>query len=236
MERGSEKQVSEDTILVGQEILKEGYYEMECVPSIIAVADGVGGNAGGREASEFIMSKIKEMEYDDLHRTASLLNEELLAYARTVPGKENMATTFSGLFFESNPYKILHVGNTRVFAIQGVYLKQLTTDHTTVEWLRMRGQYDAADNAPSNEITACFGSGNSSRLTQHKVVEIDRSYAGYVLTTDGIHDYVDIEELEAFLSEGDFSKEAFSELIQKAKDNGSLDDKSIVLISNKERI
>ena len=235
MEKGSGKSVSEDTILVGDGILKEGFYTMDGVFSCVAVADGVGGNAGGRDASEYVASCFRKFWEDDLISAARKINEELISYARKIPLKENMATTFSGVFFyNSLPYKILHIGNCRVSAIQGAYLKQLTTDHTTVEWLRSRGMYEAAECAPGNEITACFGSGDSARLQQLTMLEIDRNFIGYLLTSDGIHDYLEIEDMEDFLDAKDYSEDAFIALAKKAADNGSTDDKSIVLIYTKE--
>lgn len=231
MEKGSGKSVSEDTILVGDKLLKEGFYFFEQIFSCVAVADGVGGNAGGRKASEFVASSFKEIGGDDLPAAARKINDDLIAYAKEIPQEENMATTFSGIFFsESLPYKVLHVGNTRVSAIQGAYLKQLTMDHTTVEWLRSRGMYEAAECAPTNEITACFGSGNSARLQQLTAVDVDKEFSGYFLSSDGIHDYLEIEDIEDFVAANDFSESAFSALAQKAAENGSADDKSMVLI------
>lgn len=235
LEKGIGKSVSEDTILVGSEIIKEGYFFTENLPHCVGVADGVGGNAGGREASEFVISKMVDVPSDDLYSFAKEMNNQLITYASTISGKETMATTFSGLFFANDSCKaILHVGNTRVYAIRGMYLKQLTKDHTTVEWLKDRGQFEAAENVPGNEITACFGSGNNARLKQLSVIELDRPYSGYILTSDGIHDYLDDEELEDFLVEGDFTESAFREIIEHAKANGSADDKSIILIKVQE--
>ena len=231
MEKGVGKSASEDTILVGDQMLKEGFYILEEEFSCVAVADGVGGNAGGRDASEFVVSSFKEIREDDLITAARKINSELIAYAKGIPQKENMATTFSGIFFSSSlPYKVLHVGNTRVSAIQGAYLKQLTTDHTTVEWLRSQGMDEAAEHAPGNEITACFGSGNPARLQQLTATDIDREFYGYILTSDGIHDYLEIEDMEDFVDAKDFSQEAFSALAQKAAKNGSTDDKSMILV------
>lgn len=231
MEKGSGKSVSEDTILVGDKLLKEGFYFFEQMFSCVAVADGVGGNAGGRKASEFVASSFKKIGGDDLPAAARKINDDLIAYAKEIPQEENMATTFSGIFFsESLPYKVLHVGNTRVSAIQGAYLKQLTTDHTTVEWLRSRGMYEVAECAPTNEITACFGSGNSARLQQLTAIDVDKKFSGYFLSSDGIHDYLEIEDIEDFVAANDFSESAFSALAQKAAENGSTDDKSVVLI------
>ena len=232
MERGADKPISEDTILANSTLLKEGYYSSEATGNCVAIADGVGGNAGGREASEFVLARCKdELLKSDPQTTIRAINDALLTYAESVVGMEQMATTLSAILFsEDSPEIIVHIGNTRVSAIQGEYTKQLTKDHTTVELLRSRGDYEAAELAPQNEITACMGSGNKARLSQLQIIEVDREYSGYVITSDGIHDYLEIEDIEDFISFGDWSKQAFENLSQKAKDNGSNDDKSIVIV------
>lgn len=232
MERGADKQFSEDTMLVAGTILKDGFYTYDATGDCVAIADGVGGNAGGREASEFVLNKCKdELTIDAPGDAIQRINKDLLAYAKGILGMEQMATTLSAILFHIDaPVKIVHVGNTRVSAIQGEYTKQLTKDHTTLEMLRARGDYDAAECAPRNEITACLGSGTSERIAQLQIVEVDRAYSGYVITSDGFHDHLDIEDIEDFISRADWSRQAFEALSNKAKDNGSNDDKSIIVI------
>ena len=63
---------------------------------------------------------------------------------------------------------------------------------------------------------------------------LERDYSGFLITSDGIHDYLDEEVLEDFIAECDYSEQSFERLIQKAKDSGSSDDKSILLIMIRE--
>ena len=232
MERGAGKLFSEDTMLANGSILKEGFYSFETTGNCVAIADGVGGNAGGREASEYVLDRCRnELTTEDPRTTILSINDGLLGFAKSVLGMEQMATTLSAILFsDSAPVKLIHVGNTRVSAIQGEYTKQLTKDHTTVELLRARGDYDAAERAPQNEITSCMGAGTPARIAQLQIIGIEKEYSGYVITSDGIHDYMDVEDIEDFISRGDWSKQAFERLSQKAKDNGSDDDKSIIIV------
>jgi serine/threonine protein phosphatase PrpC len=64
--------------------------------------------------------------------------------------------------------------------------------------------------------------------------DIERAFIGYLVTSDGIHDYLEIEDMEDFVEAKDFSEDAFAALARKAEDNGSMDDKSIVLIYTRE--
>lgn len=230
MEHGTGKQFSEDTMLADNHLLKDGLFVSEKAGNCVAIADGVGGNAGGKEASEFVLEHLNEIS--DYTRDAIMqLNSDLIRYSKSVPGKEKMATTLSAIQFDCEaPKTIVHVGNTRIYAIQGEYLKQLTKDHTTVELLRQRGAYDAAENAPSNEITSCMGAGSPAMINQLQVIDIDKEYSGYVLTSDGIHDHLDEEALEDFIANNDYSESAFEDLTNQATEKGSADDKSIIII------
>lgn len=90
------------------------------------------------------------------------------------------------------------MGNTRVYAVvNGKYLKQLTRDDTTLEYLLATGQLDsftAESFERKNEITACFGADNTALL---KLKQIDTSGQDtLIVTSDGIHDYVSLDEME----------------------------------------
>ena len=236
MERGAGKLFSEDTMLVKETILKEGLYSFSSAGACIAIADGVGGIAGGGEASEYVLDRCRsKLDTGDPRAAIHRINDDLLDYAKGVSGKEQMATTLSAILFnDGSPAAIVHVGNTRISAIQGAYIKQLTKDHTTAELLRARGDYDAAERAPRNEITACMGAGNRAEIAQLQIIGVDKDYSGYVLTSDGVHDYLDAEDIEEFIACGDWSKHAFETLFKKAKDNGSEDDKSIIIVKVRE--
>ena len=218
-------------MLINGTICKEGYFSFNDSGKCIAIADGVGGNPGGKEASEFVLEMLNKLSTDNLKNCAYKINKELISYAEGISGKERMATTLTALFFNDNkPSIFVHVGNTRLYAVQGEYLKQLTKDHTTVEFLKSRGDYVAAESAPRNEITACFGSGNLNAIKQLTVHESDRAYSGFVMTSDGIHEYLSEELLENFISSDTYTEEAFIALSHEASKNGSLDDKSIIII------
>ncbi len=231
MKHGLNKNYSEDTMLINGTICKEGYFSFNDSGKCIAIADGVGGNPGGKEASEFVLEMLNKLSTDNLEDCAYKINEELILYAEGISGKERMATTLTALFFnDDKPSIFIHVGNTRLYAVQGEYLKQLTKDHTTVEYLKSRGDYEAAEIAPRNEITACFGSGDLSAIKQITVHELDRAYSGFVMTSDGIHEYLSEEFLENFISADTYTEQAFIELSHEASKNGSLDDKSIIIV------
>lgn len=239
--KGINKEKCDDSALVGTIVInnESGSVEAEDITHI-CVGDGVGGNAGGDEASIFLMRNVSELktEYSNEQLREKLLNinEMLLEYAKTVSGHENMATTFTALFFEKNGVKIAHCGNTRVYALQGSFLKQITADQTTYQWLVSTGNTDAAENCNKSEIRGAFGGGNS-KYADLLVVEnvFERGLPPLILlTSDGIHDSLDIDEMEDIVvAEGVSSVEKINKLIDTAISKGSLDDCTAILVEIK---
>lgn len=226
-QKGVQKARNEDRVVLNQNILSVGIYECECTEGFVAVADGVGGNNAGAVASQFVAEKLGKCDHtvEDLTE----INQSLIACSQTDEALAGMATTLALVDFNENSAKITYVGNTRVYVVvNGKYLKQLTRDDTTLEYLLAAGQLDAST-AESfnrrNEITACFGAGNPALL---KLKQIDASgLDALILTSDGIHDYVSLDEMEyIYCTENDRVKFC-KKLIEQARKNGSMDDMSI---------
>jgi len=106
--------------------------------ALIAVADGVSGNAGGGEASEMTVRTVCADYYatPDTWEPLASLDKVLTAANRWVISQANanrnmtgMATTLSLLLLRGQRYYFAHVGDTRIYLLRDGSLKQLTTDH-----------------------------------------------------------------------------------------------------------
>lgn len=228
---GSRHEISEDTVLVGQEIITEasGIYEMPEV-GFVCVADGVGGHSGGAIASQYVAKALREADCSsgNLHETLTAVNERLIAQAKEIPEATDMATTLTGIWRKDDTCRLMHIGNTRAFVRQGRYLKQITSDHTTYNWLRSSGQLEAAENCNKSEITNCFG-GADNRLLSKLVVSELAPFSVLLLTSDGVHDHVDLDTLEDILNgKGDYLTKC-EMMIAAAVNNGSEDDMTVVI-------
>lgn len=226
-QKGVQKTQNEDRIALNHEILAAGTYECECAEGFVAIADGVGGNKAGAVASQFVADELRKCGHSIENLTE--INQSLIACSQTDEALAGMATTLAMVDFNENSAKITYVGNTRVYVVvNGKYLKQLTRDDTTLEYLLATGQLDASTAESfnrKNEITACFGAGNPALL---KLKQIDASgLDALILTSDGIHDYVSLDEMEdIYCTENDRVKFC-KKLIEQARKNGSMDDMSI---------
>lgn len=233
-QKGLDKTENEDRIVIGKTVLSEGRFSGEINSGIIAIADGVGGQNAGAAASQFVSDRICKLnEISD--ETFRNINDELISVSESSEQQKGMATTLSGLFYSDRGAQLFSIGNTRVYVLQGKkYLKQLTTDDTTLNYLLATGQLsllDAETFDRKNEITACFGGGTTS-LFRIKIQQFDSLTAPIMITSDGIHDYVSIDQLEDIIAEYGMSEYACDVMIKTARENGSFDDASVIFGGN----
>lgn len=94
------------------------------------------------------------------------------------------------------------------------------------------GNEEAAESCNKNEIRCCFGGGTEKYLGQLLVKSIEKcsNISTMLLTSDGIHEYVDMDTLEELLTSGDSDLDIVRKMCQTAEDNGSKDDRTAVLI------
>jgi serine/threonine protein phosphatase PrpC len=106
--------------------------------ALIAVADGVSGNAGGGEASEMTVRTITADYYATpdtwepptaLEKVITAANRWLISQAGANRDLAGMATTLSLIILRGQRYYLAHVGDTRIYLLRDGVLKQLTTDH-----------------------------------------------------------------------------------------------------------
>ena len=236
-EKGYKKATCEDAALLNEHIISDSFSKTQINSrTLIAIADGVGGNAGGALASRYVLNQFEKIDIEnitveELHKFIENCNIDLLEYAKQFRGKENMATTLTGIISLPDTCYIFHIGNTRVYGLQGNYLKQFTKDQTTYQWLLDRGQIEEADICNENEIIYCLGGRNLKYAAGICVNEYStlNQCKRILLSSDGIHEYVSTDEFEDFIL-GDINEETMKKIADEARSNGSDDDKTIVVI------
>ncbi|HZP93639.1 MAG TPA: PP2C family serine/threonine-protein phosphatase, partial [Burkholderiales bacterium] len=101
---------------------------------LAAVADGVSGGSGGRQAAEHVVRSLLADYYATpdtwevplaIERVLSAANRWLLAQG----APSGMASTLSALLLRGTRYYLAHVGDTRVYRLSGDECAQLTQDH-----------------------------------------------------------------------------------------------------------
>ncbi len=234
--RGIMKEECEDAVLVNNKVFSEGTRLLESeVPSVIAIADGVGGSKGGRIAATYLLSEISKREKSwNIHEITNDLieiNSHLIEKWKNDNQLCRMATTYTGIYIgSSNRYYTAHCGNTRAYVINDGYLYQLTEDHTAFEYYNRRGNYDIAERCNKNELVSVFGAGDISKLFKLTVAERKiKKTTMFLITTDGIHDYLSIEEIEQIMRLDCEPDTKAKKLCEEAINMGSLDDCSAII-------
>jgi len=105
---------------------------------IAAIADGVSGNDGGREASEYSVRGLLADYYatpdtwpvtQSLDRVLKATNSWIQQQSTIRPELAGMATTLTALVLRGCFYHFAHVGDTRLYLLRNGVLQRLTTDH-----------------------------------------------------------------------------------------------------------
>lgn len=244
VEKGMGKAECQDRVLVGDTILAGGFLIMEYTGEqnlLLAVADGVGGYPGGEKASLLAVDSIRvlnrrtDLREEDIRGLMERTNGNIQNTGRNMPGYEGMATTLTALVMNPEKAVIIHIGNCRLCSGK-LYLQQFTKDHTVVAEAVAMGRMteEEALTAPNrNVISACLGrnrDGHFEKLCVESRLDIPKQDENLILTSDGIHDYVDVSALEDMLSKGAADAKTVCEGIARlARENGSTDDISIVI-------
>ncbi len=230
---GEGKETSEDSVLVGSQRYSDVMDTAEIPENgFVCVADGVGGNQAGEIASSFILEALSECAWDEddaLREKLREINHLLIENSLSNFERRNMATTLSGICFNGDQMKLIHVGNTRIYAMQGHYLKQLTSDHTVYNWLKSLGRTEEAEACNKNEITSCFGGGDEKLMQKLQILPVN-AVRTLLITSDGIHEYVSLDDLEDILNSNIPDDEKCGAIAEAAQNAGSTDDMTAVLI------
>lgn len=229
--KGPHRVENQDRIVIGKNLLADGSIQTSFSSGVIAVADGVGGNNAGAVASHFVAQSITSID-EASQEVFIKINNTLIQLSELRADYSDMATTLSGISVNGSKTVLFSVGNTRVYLMQDrKRLKQLTIDDTTLNYLLSTGQIaaeDAKNFSRRNEITACFG-GGAADLLKIKCNLIDSLTSPFMMTSDGIHDYVSVDQMEAIIAEHGISFNACEALIAAARAEGSPDDVSVIL-------
>jgi serine/threonine protein phosphatase PrpC len=209
---------------------------------LIAVADGMGGHAGGEVASRIAIktlaslnSVLSSTEIDSdsieylLQNSLHTIDNEIGEHAREAIEVRGMGTTLTALLLYGAKIALLHVGDSRAYRLRGNDLEQLSCDHTVMQELLDQGAISPADirEHPQRSVLtqALMGDGNVTPVLQiYDVKENDR----FVLCSDGLSSVISDKEMKALLKKKT-ADESITALIEATYINGAPDNISIII-------
>ncbi len=205
-------------------------------PTFVAVADGMGGHAGGELAAETAVDQLQQFgllrDANDMISAIQLANREVLAAAvRT--GMANMGTTVVAALLrpERRSVTIANVGDSRAYFFSGGELEQITRDHSLVQELVRSGKIseaEARDHPHRNVVTRVLGIGEDPEVDIFDLT-IGQGDA-ILLASDGLFNEVDHHVLATIIANADNLDEAAERLIERANQNGGNDNITVVIV------
>lgn len=208
-------------------------------PHLIAVADGMGGAAAGDVASSVAISHLAEI--DDSHAADDLLpllrkavndaHEDMLERVAENPKLAGLGTTCIAILRSSNKLGMIHIGDSRAYLMRGGEMKQVTHDHTLVQYLVDHGQLtpEEAEHHPQrNVIMRALGDTPGE-------VELDESIREaqpgdrWLLCSDGLFGVVTLDTISHAMAMIEDLHELGEHLIDLALAAGAPDNVTVVL-------
>ena len=210
---------------------------------LFIVADGMGGYKGGEIASKLAIDsaksyiinnfnetkKEKEKILDLVKNAVEYANMVVYEKSQEVEELNGMGTTIDVAIIQSGKLYIGHVGDSRVYRLRKEFFRKLTVDHSYVEQLLKQGNItkeEAYNHPKKNMLTKALG------CTAY--VEPDVMVKGYqkgdvlLMCTDGLTNMIREEQIFQILK--DNPEQACDILVDKANENGGLDNITAVII------
>lgn len=203
-------------------------------PMVIAIADGMGGHVGGEVASRLAIDAAIDPPAQASITTSERIaagNEAVIAKSADDPGLAGMGTTLTlGVFDTDGMMRIGHVGDSRLYLLRDGDLRQLTTDHTWVMEMQIRGQLSpeqAANHPRRHLLTRVLG------MPQVEVesAEVELQDGDRVmLCSDGLTTMLSDESVQTILLQAETPSDAVWALVEAANAAGGYDNTTVAVV------
>ena len=169
-------------------------------PHLLAMADGMGGHAGGDVASSTVVGALVRLDGEALggrdvsHALLDRIraaNDELGDQVHADPQLDGMGTTLIALLRAGDKIVLAHIGDSRAFMVRDGVVTQITKDHSFVQNLVDEGRItaDDAQTHPQRSLVTRVLTGAPDDEPD-LVVRQGRIGDRYVIASDGLTDYV----------------------------------------------
>jgi len=210
--------------------------------SLLAVADGMGGHAGGEVASQIaikaLATLIPVLTAPDIDTDS--IEDLLLNSLHTIDGEisriasdeielRGMGTTLTALLIKDGRVALLHVGDSRCYRLRGNTFEQLTHDHTVLQELLDSGaiSISEAHDHPQRSMLTQVLMGEGSVAPVLMVYEVN-SKDRFLLCSDGLSSVLTEKEIKSLLKKSN-RDEAVEALIEATYVNGAPDNVTVVI-------
>lgn len=207
------------------------------------VADGMGGHAGGQEASWIAAQAIRhylESFWDSSEPSSDLLKASLLQANAAIledqqihPERSDMGTTIVVLVLRDGEAAwCAHIGDSRLYRLRDANLEQITEDHTWVAQAIRFGEItpDLARMHPWRHVLSqCLGREDLYYLDIQPVPV--KPGDRLLLCSDGLTEELSDPMILTHLQSISDCEKATASLVNAAKDQGGRDNITVVIVA-----
>jgi protein phosphatase len=214
---------------------------------LFIVADGMGGQQAGEEASRMAIEIIPKAvgrrlpaEEGDLKAVQTAIrdavaeaNQEILGSSGAVTEYSNMGTTVVLTLFRGDKVFVAGIGDSRAYRLRGDHLEQLTKDHSLADALVEAGTITKAElpNHKFKNILYLYLGSKDARGGPEDVRVLDvRPGDRFLLASDGLTGVVPDEDLTRVLATCDDPQRAAKVLKDQALANDSKDNITCLVV------
>jgi protein phosphatase len=207
-------------------------------PRLLAIADGMGGQAAGEVASSIVIATLAPLDEDipssdllgELAAATRAANEYLRDMVKSDRELEGMGTTLTAMLVDGGRVGLVHIGDSRGYLLRDGELTQITHDHSLVQTLVDEGRIsaDEASHHPQRSLILRALDGRDDLDPDFSVRELRRGDR-YLLCTDGLSDVVTEVTIRETLADADSPEQAVERLIDLALRGGGPDNITCVV-------
>ena len=204
------KPVNEDAVAVHTPTDR---HAMSSKGTAVVIADGVSSAEAGREASDYAVKHFIEEYFRTPdtwsakqagQKTLTTINLNLFKQSHEFTRQEKgYLCTFSGLVLKSRTAHFFHAGDSRIYRYRDGAITQLTRDHS----INIGGG--------KNILARAVGMDNVLQVDYGKSVLEEGDI--FLLTTDGVHDFINLEKLTGLLGDEREPQKQCERIIAEAK-------------------
>lgn len=206
---------------------------------LFAVFDGVGGQRAGEVASQTAAETIEEAlahttaesSVELIRRAIKFANRDIFEMAEGDPAYKTMATTVALIHIVGDRATVAHVGDSRVYKLEGGRFSCETVDHTDLNDDIRAGivpKDRAAAHSDRNVINRALG---VEAEVDVEVKSVDaRDGTRFLLCSDGIYRHLSDEEIARVLAEFKDPQRAADELKRIVHQRGAEDNLTAVVV------
>jgi serine/threonine protein phosphatase PrpC len=206
--------------------------------ALLVVADGMGGAAAGKLASEMAVDALREALIDDsanrtlnarLANATEVANRHIYEFASQNPELKGMGTTLTAILVQNNSACISQVGDSRAYLIRDEKIHQLTKDQTLVQKLIDDGRItpEQALNYSRHIILQAVGTEPTVDYALAAVALYHNDYL--LLCSDGLSTHITSEEMLNAVQDSATLPEACNLLVDLANQRGGDDNITVVI-------